>query len=184
MSGCALTSQNFDKNYTYGSDNPKGLVALLDIRIKSDATVVLQEVDIVNRRFTGRSEVLTRLNSVRTPAYHMKQIVPGNYAMVLIGTYSTLGTVKYVLNRCNGPILEIFSVKKGRVNSVEVGKLKPGNNMPSPALSRILKDYPKVTAPIGQAKLKGYIDARGLECREMTNSKEKLRITKQKPFSN
>lgn len=183
LSGCVIVAQNFDKSYSYSGDNAKGLVALLDIRIKSDATVILQEVDIVNRRFTGHSEVLNSLNSVKTPAYHMKQIPPGNYAVLLIGTDSTIGTTRYILNRCNGPILEIFSVQKGKVNSVEVGKLKLGNDVASPALSRILKNHPKVTAPIGQAKLKGYIDARGIECRDLTRRKDNLRILKAKPKS-
>ena len=181
LSGCLSTSPALNEKYAFHADSKKGLVAILDARVKSSSSIVLFEVDVEKKVFTGQEEVFDNLTSVKTPAYHMKRIPPGNYALVLIQSNNTIGLVRSLSNLCNGPIIEIFNVQPGKVSSVEVRKLKPGRSISSPALSKILRKYPRITAPIGQAELKGYIDANGIPCKQLLFFEKQLKIIKVKP---
>ncbi|USG60959.1 hypothetical protein NBZ79_17515 [Sneathiella marina] len=177
----ACATPKLDGNFKYAADNPKGMIAVLDYRVTQKAQVTIRRIEINKSRILGKAYVLGRRGTVSTPAYHLMEIPAGTYVVVAITTSSRIGYTRYVKNRCYTPALEIFEVQPGTVNSVEIGKLAAGKNVKSPDLEKILRPYPGITAPIRQAKLRGYASVKGISCKSLMRDDVDVKILVNQP---
>ena len=154
------------------------MIAVLDYRIRRGAIVTIRSVNMAKGELFGKAYILGDNKTISTPAYHMKELPAGTYAITAITTSSQVGFRRYISNKCFTPLLEVFEIATGKVNAVKVGKLKPGISVPAPELDKILKSFPGITAPVKQANLLGYLHVKGKDCHDLMRENIKLKILK------
>lgn len=174
----ACAAPKLDQNFIYSAASPNAMIAVRDYRIKKGATVTIRKVNMATGELFGRALILGDNKTTSTPAFHMKELPPGVYSIVAITTTSQVGFRRYVNHKCYSPILEVFEISAGKINAVKVGKLRPGTSLPEPELDKILSTFAGITAPVRQAKLLGYLDVKGRECRSKMREDIKVKVLK------
>jgi len=180
----ACTSPRQDQKPAFSVSNPNALIAVLDFRIKSRTIAVIRQVDMEKGELYGNSIILGDDKTSRTPAYLLREIPPGTYAITHTITTSRQPYRTNVLCRVYKPAIEVFDVSSGKVSEVKVGHLKPGFTVAAPDLEKVLKSYPEITAPIQQAALMGLLDTKSLptdSCQSLRYDTYKLKLLKIKP---
>ncbi|MFC4273046.1 hypothetical protein GQF03_07645 [Sneathiella chungangensis] len=180
----ACAAPKLDQNFSYSASSQNAMIAVLDYRIKPTALAVIRSVNMENGELYGRAIILGDNKTTKTPAYHLKEIPPGKYVIAQIIVTSRLPFSTHTLYKCYRPTLEVFEVEAGKVNAVKVGKLEPGNSRPAPDLEKILRSFGGITAPVGQAKLLGYLSTKNLadgQCENMRRGNYKFEVLKLKP---
>ncbi|MAZ04045.1 MAG: hypothetical protein CMN56_13015 [Sneathiella sp.] len=166
---------------TYSAASPNAMIAVLDYRIKTNSVAIIRKVDMAKGEVYGKPYFLRDKETTSTPAYLLKELPSGTYAITQTITQSVMPFRTSTLCKLYKPAIEVFEIFPGKVNEVKLGHLKPGVGVTAPDLEKVLKSFPGISAPVQQAQLLGLLETKTLpndKCMGLRNDTYKLKLLK------